>query len=228
MSKTKSHKEDSFENVESVLSRSEQFIENNQKLLTIIAGSIIIIAAGIWSIKELYLKPRNIKAQESMFSAQNYFEKDSFQLALDGDGNTLGFLKIIDKFGSTKAGNLANCYTGLCYLHMGKFNEAIKYLKEFSGDDKLLSFVATGAIGDAYLELGQKDKAISYYKDATKGEDELTTPVYLMKLGLIYEESGKQEDAVEAYKLIKDKYKNSTEARQIDKYITRAEFGLKK
>lgn len=216
--------EDNFENVESALTRTEQFIEKNQKMLSMVGIALVVLVGGYFLVKKFVVGPREVKAQERIFMAQQYFEKDSFNLALNGDANIEGFLDIIDSYGSTEAGNLANCYAGLCYLHLGKYNEAIKYLKDFSSADQLLQYVAKGAIGDAYLELGNKDKALSYYKDAAKGDNELTAPAYLFKLGLLYEEMGKAQDALAAYKKIKDDYKNSAEARTIDKYIVRAEL----
>ncbi|MFT3738535.1 MAG: tetratricopeptide repeat protein [Breznakibacter sp.] len=216
--------ERNFGNVESMLTRSEQFIENNQKVLSIVGIALVVLVGGYFLVKKFVVNPREEKAQERIFMAQQYFEKDSFNLALKGDANNEGFLDIIDNYGSTKTGNLANCYAGLCYLHLGKYNEAIQYLEDFSSSDQLLQYVAKGAIGDAYLELGNKDKALGYYKEAANGDNELTAPAYLFKLGLLYEDMGKSKDALAAYSKIKEDYKNSAEARTIDKYIVRAEL----
>jgi tetratricopeptide (TPR) repeat protein len=217
------NKEDNFENVQSALSKTEQFIEKNQKALIIAAGAIFVLIAGYYGIKKFYTEPRNVKAENSIFSAQQYFEKDSFKLALNGEtGNFMGFKTIADKYSSTKAGNLAKYYAGLCYLNMGQYNEAINSLKDFSSDDEIMQYVAKGAIGDAYLELGQKDKALNYYEEAAEGDNDLVAPAYLFKMGLIYEEQGKTKNAIEVYTKIKDKYKTSAEARTIDKFITRA------
>jgi len=218
------NKEDSFENVQSALSKTEHFIETNQKVLIIAASAIIVAIAGYYGIRKFYTEPRSIKAQSSIYTAQQYFEKDSFKLALNGDANFAGFKTIASKYGSTEAGNLASYYAGLCYLHMGQYNEAIKSLKDFSSDDMSVQYVALGAIGDAYYELGQKDKALSYYEDATEADNDLVAPAYLFKMGLLYEEQGKAKDAVEVYTQIKEKYKTSAEARTIDKYITRAQL----
>ncbi len=213
---------DSFENVEHALSSTEQFIEDNQKMLSIIALALIIVVGGYWGMKKLYFLPLEQEAENSIYAAQNYFDKDSFNLALNGDGNNLGFLDIIDEYSSTKPGKLANYYTGVCYLHLGDYEQAIDYLSSFSTDDELVSATTNGAIGDANLELGNKDEAIKYYKKAAEVDNEVTAPTYLVKLGLLYEEMGNKEEAVKAYSKIKDDYKNSAEARQIDKYITRA------
>ncbi len=220
--------ESGIENVEHALSRTEQFIEDNQKILTIIMFAIIIIVGGYWGAKKLYFLPKANEAQESMFFAQNYFEKDSFKLALNGDGMNMGFLEVADNYSMTKPGKLAKYYAGVSYLHLGEYDNAIEYLSDFSTDDELLSATAKGALGDAYLEKGDTDAAISNYKSAVQVNNSVVAPTYFFKLGLVYESQKKYEDAVEAYKSIKDNFSTSTESRNIDKYITRAELLAKK
>ncbi len=228
MSKEKhTHQDDSFENVESALSKTEHFIEENQNKLTIIALAIIIIVGGYWGMKKLYFLPLEQNAQKQIFAAQQYFEKDSFNLALVGDGQNAGFEDIINEFGSTKAGNLAVYYAGISNLHLGNYEEAIEYLKGFSTSEEMVAATATGALGDAYAELGQNDDAIAQYKKAVSYDNALTAPTYLMKLGTMYETQGNFKAAAEAYQTIKDDYKTSAEARQIDKYLTRAELQVK-
>lgn len=213
---------DNLVEVESALTQTEQFLERNQKLIGIVVGAIVIVAAGYLGTRKFYLEPRGKEAQQQMFQAQNYFQKDSFNLALNGDGSNPGFLDIIDDFGSTSSGNLACYYAGISYLHMGKYNEAIQYLKKFDTDDLLLGPIAIGAEGDAALELGQKDKALGLYEKAYKlNDNELTTPIYMRKAAELLESNNKNNDALALYQTIKDKYPNSSEGRNIDKYIAR-------
>ncbi len=215
--------------INETLSKAEQYIERNQKILIIVAASILIAIAGVFAYFNYYLKPLEAEAQEQIWGAQQYFEADSFKLALNGDGNQAGFLDIIDDYSSTKVGNLAYYYAGISYLYLGQYDEAIKHLKEFSSDDKLISAVAIGATGDAYMEKGQTDEAISFYlKAAESNENDFTTPVYLHKAGIAYEILGKNKEALELFEQIKADYKKSQEARDIDKYITRAKLNLKK
>lgn len=214
---------DNLTEVESALTNTEQFLEKNQKLITIVIGAIIVISVGYLGMKKFYLEPRGKEAQDQIFQAQNYFAKDSFNLALNGDGNNPGFLDIIDEFGSTKAGNLAKYYAGVSYLHMGKFDNAIEYLKKFSTDDLLLGPISIGAQGDAQLELGKTDKALDLYTQAYKMNDnQLTTPIYMLKAGELLENSNKSAEALKLYEAIKLKYPESNEGRSIDKYIARA------
>jgi len=219
----KNQKVDNLVEVESALTKSEQFLEANQKLIAIIIGAIVVVAGGYLGLNKFYLEPRSIDAQEQMFMAQNYFEKDSFNLALNGDGNNPGFLDIIDDFGSTDAGNLANYYAGISYLNIGQYENALSYLKKFDTDDLLLGPISVGAQGDAQLELGKTDQALDLYTEAYKMNDnELTTPVYMMKAGELLESSNKNAEALKLYEMIKQKYPETTEGRSIDKYIARA------
>ena len=214
---------DNLTEVESALTRTEQFLESNSKLIGIVIGAIVVVAVGYLGLNKFYLEPRSKEAQEQMFKAQNYFEKDSFNLALNGDGNNPGFLDIIDDFGSTDAGNLSRYYAGVSYLNMGQYDNAITYLKKFSTKDLLLGPISVGAQGDAQLELGKTDKALELYTEAYKMNDnELTTPIYMLKAGELLESSSKQDEALKIYETIKQKFPESTEGRSIDKYIARA------
>jgi tetratricopeptide (TPR) repeat protein len=221
----KSNASDNIVAVETALSRSEQFIEDNRKILIGIVVVIVVIVGGYLAYNKWYMQPRNNEANAQMFQAEQYFERDSFNLALNGDMNYPGFLGIIDDYSSTKAGNLAHYYAGICYLQLGKFNEAIEYLSGFKSKDKILMPMAYGAQGDAYLELKQEEKAAEFYiKAGTVSENMFTSPLYLMRAGLVLENMKDYKGALEQYKLIKEKYKNSNEGRVIDKYIAKAEI----
>ena len=223
----KNNQADNLTEVESALTRTEQFLESNQKLIGIVIGSIVIITVGYLGLNKFYLEPRDKDAQDQMFMAQNYFEKDSFNLALNGDGNNLGFLDIIDGFGSTDAGNLSNYYAGISYLHLGQYEDAIEYLKKFDSDDALLGPISLGAQGDAQLELGKTDAALDLYTKAYKMNDsELTTPIYMLKAGELLESTSKSNEALAIYETIKQKFPESNEGRNIDKYIARVKSKL--
>jgi tetratricopeptide (TPR) repeat protein len=209
--------------VEEALSKTERFIEKNQKLLTIVIGVIVVLVLIFFGFKRFYLAPREQEAKEQMFMAQQYFEMDSLNLALNGDGMYPGFLKIIDDYGMTKGANLSKYYSGICYLKMGNFEQAIDYLKSFKGKDQIIGPMAKGAIGDAYVELNQPAKAVEYYIGAADlVENEFTTPLFLIKAGWTYEILNEYPKAVSTYERIKYKFPTSTEAREIDKYIARA------
>jgi len=224
MAKKKNKTDDQFAQIEETLSKTEQYIENNQKNLVRIVGAIVVVIALSIGYQKLYVAPMEKEAQEEMFMAELYFQKDSFNLALNGDGQYLGFLDIADEYSGAKAGQLANYYAGLSYLNIGNFENAIEYLDDFSSDDIILSSLALGCIGDAYMELEDIDNALSYYEDATSyADNEFTTPRYMLKQAMIHESNGDYADALALYKVIESDYKTSFEGNGIEKYIARAE-----
>jgi len=228
MSKNKKKQgQDGFENVEVALSKAEIYIEQNQKSLTIIILAIVAVVGLYMGYKRFYLEPKEKEAQSEMFIAEKYFEIDSFAIALEGDGQYLGFIDIIDEYGATKTANLANYYAGISYLRLGEYENAVEYLEDFDGNDRIVAAIALGATGDAYSELGEIKKAISYYEKASSyTENRLTTPAYLKKAGILYEELGQYKKAISTYKDIKKQFPDSEEAIDIQKYISGAELKL--
>jgi tetratricopeptide (TPR) repeat protein len=214
-------------NLEETLSKWEQKIEENKKSYSIILGAIIGVIAIYFAWSKLYVAPKEAEAQSEMFRAERYFAQDSLDKAMFGDGNYLGFNDIIENYGVTKAANLACYYMGICYLKKGEFENAIKYLKKFDSNDQIVAPIALGAIGDANLELGNNEEAITYYlKAASASDNKFTTPIYLMRAGQIMEMVGKYKEAIEVYKKIKTDYNDSAEGREIEKYLARAEAKL--
>ena len=224
MAKKTNKTEDQFAQVEEVLTKTEQYIEDNQKNLIRIVGVIVGVIALVIGFQNLYIEPMEKEAQTDIYMAELYFQKDSFNLALNGDGQYLGFLDVSDDYSWTKVGALANYYAGLCYLHLGEYESAIEYLEDFSSDDIVLSTLALGCIGDAYMELGDTDNALNSYEDATYNSDnEFTKPIYMLKEAMIHEQNGDYDHALAIYNDIKLNFKTSREANGIERYISRAE-----
>ena len=149
--------------------------------------------------------------------------------ALNGDSiGFAGFVKVADEYSGTKAANLAKAYMGLCYAHLGKYDEAVKALDSFDGDDQMVAPAMKGAMGNCYAQLGQLDKAASMLlKAANAADNNSLSPIYLLQAGEILVKQGKYDDAIQAYTTIKDKYFRSYQAMDIDKYIEQAKL-LKK
>jgi len=214
-------------NVEQTLSKTEHFLEENYKSLLIGLGVVVAIVGLGW-VGKLYLNNRNDEAQSQMYQAQRYLEMDSLNLALNGDGNYLGFLDIAKDYKFTNAGNLANYSAGICYLHLGNYQDAIDYLGKYSKKDKVLGSLAIGAQGDAYVELGDLEKGIlNYLEAADYAKNSFNTPLFLMKAGELYELSGKYTEALKVYERIETEYPESTEGTTIDKYIARVKLLIK-
>jgi tetratricopeptide (TPR) repeat protein len=211
-------------NVEQTLTRTEHFLEENYKTLLIGLG-VIVVFVGIFWLGKLYLNKRNDEAQSQMYQAERYLEMDSLKLALNGDGNYLGFLDIAKDYKFTNSGNLAQYSAGICYLHLGEYQEAIDFLNKYSKKDKVIGSLAIGATGDAYVQLGDLDKGILKYIEAADfAENSFNTPIFLMKAGEIYELNGKYAEALKIYERIESNYPESTEGTSIEKYIARVKL----
>ena len=226
MSKKKNVKQGdkNLEGIEQALTRSEQFIEDNQKLLTYILGGLILVLLIIVGGNRYYLKPLNEEAAADMYYAERFFEIDSFNLALNGYGTYPGFLTIIDDYGISKSAKISRYYAGVCYHQLGDHEAAIDLLNKFKTDDLLVGAAKYSTLGDAYVELGDYDKAVSAYRNGIdKYENNFSTPIMLKKLGLVYEELNQLDDALETYKNIESTYPETPEGNEIKKYIGRVE-----
>jgi tetratricopeptide (TPR) repeat protein len=211
--------------MEEALSTSEAFIiKYKGKILGAIAA-VVIIVAGFTGYKHFISEPREVKASEALFRGEQYFGNSDYDTALNGDSlGYTGFLKVADEFSGTKAGKLANAYIGICYAQKGEYEKAASYLSKFSAKDELVSPALMGTLGNCYAQLGQLDKAAStLMKAADKADSQALSPIYLIQAGQIFEKLGKNSEAVKAYTLIKEKYFNSYQSMDIDKYIERAQ-----
>jgi tetratricopeptide (TPR) repeat protein len=218
-------KKDELQQVNEVLSRSEQFIEKNQKNILIVLGVIIVLVGGVLLFRHSYLAPREKEAQEMIFTGEMYFAVDSFQLALNGNGaDYIGFEGIMNDYGMTKTAKLAAAYAGLCYMGLGQYETAIDYLKKFDADDIMLSPALVGAIGDCYVELKNYNKAVKFFEKAAETNNELLSPIYLMKAATVYEKLEKYKKAISAYERIQKDYPKSQEGEVVERFIERAKL----
>jgi predicted negative regulator of RcsB-dependent stress response len=222
----KEESKDLLENAEVIqekLEGIESWAERNPKIIIGITAAVILIVGGFFGWK-YYIGTQETQAQKEMFQAVHYFESDSLNLALNGDGNNLGFLQIIDDYGMTDAGNLANFYAGAIYLKQGKFPLAIVYLKDFKANDLLVQARAYSLVGDAYMEQNDFSNASDWYNKASEYKpNKQFTPTYLLKAALAYEKLNQNDKAIEAYQKIIDKYWESSEVQYAKKYKARLE-----
>jgi len=216
-------KDQTIVDVVEVVSKTEKYIDENQKSLTIIISAIVILIAMYFIYTKWYVADEELNAQKEMYMAEIWFERDSLDLAIHGDMQWPGFEEIVDEYSITPSGNLANYYLGICYLRKGMFEDAIESLSAFDSDDLMVSSVATGAIGDAYMELGEVKTAASFYMDAANDkENDFTSPIYLMKAAAAYEELENYKKALGIYENIKKNYADTKEGLEVEKYLERA------
>jgi hypothetical protein len=216
--------EKDWEKIDEAVHRSESFIEKNQKPILIGIGIVVAIVCAYLAYQHFYVTPKNEEAQVALFKGEQYHRIGQDSLAIYGDQNGyIGFESIISEYGSTKAGNLAKLYAGISYANLGKYDQALTYLKDFSVSDNILSQLVNGTIGDCLDNTGKSDEAVSYYMKAAKGVDNISqSPILYKKAGLIYRSQGNYDKVIEVFTTIKDQYANSPVAMEADKYIDEA------
>ena len=226
--KTKREQEETLIDLVEAKDKAQNYLEENQLILSIIFGGLALVIGGYFAYKYLFKVPKEAEASEQLYRAEFQFQQDSFQQALlNPGGGYSGFLDIIDEYGGTKAGNLAKYYAGVSYLNIGKYEAARSYLEDFKPAGNVSPIMKFGTLGDAYSELGEFDKAISNYKKACSTKDNsFLTPYYLKKLGMLQHKQGNLQAALDSYKKIKKEYNTSFEGNSIDKYIKTVELAM--
>ena len=205
------------------LNKSGAFIEKNWKKIAVILGAIIVVVTGFYIYKNL-MADKEIEAQKAIAVAQVAFAQEQYDQALNGDGNSKGFIKIIDEYSGTKTANIAKLYAGLSYAKVDSVDEAIKFLEDFSTqDDDIVSPTAIAALGNLYIQKGDNEKGIkTLIEAANNANNDAVSPVFLLQAGQVYESMNQNDKAVELYNKIKTVYYRSPISQDIDKYIERA------
>lgn len=206
------------------LAASKSFFEKNKKTILYGGGAILAIIIAALLVHQFYITPRNLKASETLAKAEQFFLTEDYDKALEGDGETCdGFLGVINQYGSTKAGNLARIYSGICYYQLGKFQEAIDMLTSYKDKgDAMISPSAIGMLGNCYAELGQNDKAAeTLLKAANRAANNTLSPIYLIQAGQLFEALGQNDKALDCYNQIRTKYQKSPQFTEVKKYIER-------
>ncbi|MGG8495727.1 tetratricopeptide repeat protein [Tenacibaculum sp. TC6] len=224
-----------FNNLDEAANKSEQWIEKNNKPLFYGLVAVAVVILGYLAYNKFVAEPTEMTASNELAYPRTFFDQaatstgqaaDSlYTLGLEGGDGKYGFLDIAKSFSGTKAGNLANYYAGISYLKMKKYSEAIEYLSNFSSDDELLGPTALGAIGDAFADINQLKDALEYYeKAANKKDNQFTTPLFLFKAGQTAMELKEYGKAESLFTTIKQKYAETDQGRDIEKYINGAKY----
>ena len=202
---------------EQPVNKTEAFFEKNKKAIIIAVVAIIAVIVCAILANNYYFEPRQQDASTELAKSQELFQQQDYAKALEG------FQKVAAEYGSTDAGNLAQLYIGLCQANLGKWQEAVNALESFSArDDQMISPAAEGALGNAYANLNQLDKAVEHLKKAaSKADNNSLSPTWLIQAGEILENQGKKAEALKLYQEVKDKYFNSMQYQTIDAYIER-------
>jgi tetratricopeptide (TPR) repeat protein len=210
--------------------KTQEFWSKYSKPASIGLLAIIVLVGGYLAYNSFIKEPKEQKAEEAIFRAEEYFRMDSLDKALNGDGISQGFLKIISRYSGSEAANRAEFYAGTIYLKKGDFKNAIKHLEEFSTGVEQLEARKLALLADATSELGfssnnnsEKEKAAELYTKAanTFPKDDVNSSEYLFRAGYLYESLGKKKEAIAAYKKLKENYPTSQHGFEIDKYLAR-------
>ncbi len=226
MADTKQHSQDKDHN-QRVVEKALNFWDKYSRQLMLGSAAIILFAGSYFGYKNFINEPNEIKASDAIFKAEDFYRKDSINLALNGDGVNPGFLKVIDKYGSTKSGNLARFYAGNCYLKLGDNANAIKYLTGFSTDAKQIQARAYKLIGDANADLGKNADALKYYKKAASHfiEDDVNASEYLFMAAYFAQKvMNDNKEATALFKTLKEKFPRTEKGFEADKYL--AQLGV--
>ncbi|MBP7166989.1 MAG: tetratricopeptide repeat protein [Bacteroidia bacterium] len=211
------------------IDKAESYIHDNKKSLGIIGGALVAVVLAYFGYTQFIVKPQEENAQQEMFMAEQYFGQDSAALAINGDGSYPGFQEIIDNYSSAPSGNLANYYLGMSLLKKGDYEKAIEALKNYDAEDDITGALALGGIASAHLELNQLDESLNFFKKAADWDDNnFTRPLFMMRQAFVYEKKNDYQSAIDIYNQIKNDFPFSSEARDIEKYIGRAEASLGK
>ena len=208
------------ENIEQTVSATEKFYNENKKMVWGVVAAILVIGLGILAYNKFIFQPKCVEAMQQAYPAEMSFQKAEYDLALNGDGNNLGFGDIIDEYG-TKAGKAVYLYAGICELQLGNYDEALSYLKKYNGKEPILAARARACEGDAYVALGDYNAAVRSYKAAVAVADNVFAAGYLLKEGSAHEALGQKAEALACYKSIEENYPQSIEAYEIAKHIAR-------
>lgn len=218
------NEEKDWNKIDEAVISSGNFLFKYQKQLIIAVAALIVIIGVYWAYKVFIVEPKTQDAQVALFKGEQYFQSGMDSLALNGDGNGyIGFIGIISEYGSTKTGDLAKAYAGLSYARLGQYEQALSYLKDFSGGDDMVTPAVKGAIGDCLVNTGKAEDAISYFESAAKdADDALLSPIFYKKAAIVYRDLKKYDKVIDLFTKIKNNYMASPEAAEADKYIAEA------
>ncbi len=223
--KSKKKNEEVLVDLVEVVEETGEVLEKYQKWILGGVTALVLLIGGYLAWKNFIVKPKEQEAVKQMWKAEAQFLKDSFDLAITNPGGGYpGFYDIVKEYSGTSAENAANLYAAVSHMKLGQFDAALSYLKDFKAEGEMMPIIKYGLMGDAYSEKNEMDKAIKYYRKAINaGDNDALTPIFLQRLGMLYENQGDYKNALKMYRELKEKYPDTLPAREIDKYILRAE-----
>lgn len=200
-------------------------IEVNKKALYVGFGAIILIAAITFGYLYLYRAPRESKAMEA------YNKVETVAMGNDSIA-AVEYKKVADSYGSTDAGKLASLAAAEAFYNLGKYKEAVNYLKDYSSDDAILDANSRILLGDCYVNLKKYNEAIEAFSEAVKDSENnpQIAPRALLKKAVVFDEQKQYAKALECFETIKKDFPtfHLGNGMDLDAYIERENARLGK
>lgn len=201
------------------VSKGEKFAQDNWKRILMAVVAIVVVASCCIFYKSC--EANNTKTaldSEEYAEANFYFDAQQYEAALES------YETVIANYGSTNVGNISKARAGLCNKELGNMDEAIKYLKDYSGSDKVIAPAMYSALGDCQVAIDDYAAAAKNFEKAAELASSVElSPLFLKKAGLCYEKLGDNAKALKQYEAIKKNYPASDMAGAIEKYIIRVQ-----
>ncbi len=208
-----------IEEVNEQMTSAAQRVEDNKKYITYALAAIVAVVLLAAGYVYLVRNPNIAKAKEDISMADLALMQGDTAKAL------LDYQTVADRY-SNDAANRANLNAAIMLYDRGKYEDAVKYLENYDPAGNLIGPASQSLLGDCYVNLKQYDKALAAFNKAVDLSDnnELYTPLFLLKKATVLHEQGKYVDEAAAYRTIKDKFLGYAQQNNIniDKYIERA------
>ena len=205
------------------LENTSEFIERLKsnkkfKMVAMAVGAAVVLILGYVVYYNLVYVPQNEKSKTAYWLELVQLENDSLDIALDG------LQSIAKNYDGKIGGEISNYLSGRILMEKGEYQDALKFLEKADIEDVYVGTMVIGLQGDCHAELGNFEKAVKLYEKAAKRQpNEMTTPAYLKKAGLVYELELKNfEKAASLYTQIENDYYDYAKMNNIEKYIARA------
>ena len=210
----------SIDEVNDTLTGIGEKVQSNPK---VVVWSCVAVAAVV-AIILLYVY---VIRQPGQNAANNALGQADIELLMGNDSIALAKYQQVAADHGYDAGNLANLNAAILLYKQGKYEAALKYLKDYSSSETIIGASAKSLEGDCYVNLKKYPEAIDCYKQAVKISDNNPhyTPAFLLKEATVLREQKDFKAEAAVYEEIMKDYPNYGAEIGVDleKYLERAQ-----
>lgn len=178
----------------------------NRRILTGGAIGVLLIIAGILGYNYIQGE-RDAQAQEFLGAILLEYEKGDYRISLDGIGENIGLLKIVERYGSTAAGNTARFYAGNAFFALKEYDQALEQFEQFRAGRDFLGASATA--GRAAIHELHEEYSLAgdlFRRAADMDANAVRGPYYLRKSAHAYISSREIDLALDVIRQAKENY----------------------